>query len=63
MIILKLLFHRVQPPLSAGVEPPAKFSKSGGGGGLTGPQVLKGVAGKEGVTFLRGVASFRLKIT
>ena len=28
-------------------EPPTKFSKSGG---LTGPQLLEGVAGKEGVS-------------
>ena len=46
------------PPLSAGgVEPPTKFSKRGGGG-LTGPQLLEGVARKEGVTFFRGVAIF-----
>ena len=29
-----------------------------GGGALTGPQLLEGVAGKEGVTFFRGVAIF-----
>ena len=42
------------PPLSAGrgVEPPTKFSKRGD---LTGPQLLEGVAGKEGVTFFRGL--------
>ena len=34
---------------------PTKFSKRGG---LTGPQLLEGVAGKEGVTFFRGVAIF-----
>ena len=42
------------PPLSAGgerAEPPTKVSKSGG---LTAPQFLEGVAGKEGVTFFRG---------
>ena len=33
------------------VEPPTKFSKRGG---LTGPQFLEGVAGKEGVTFFKG---------
>ena len=27
-------------------------------GSLTGPQLLEGVAGKEGVTFFRGVAIF-----
>ena len=42
------------PPLSAGgVEPPTKSLKRGG---LTGPQLWEGVAGKEGVTFFRGVA-------
>ena len=35
-----------------GVEPPTKFSKLGS---LTGPQLLKGVAGKEEVTFFRGL--------
>ena len=54
------------PPLSVGggvgwggvggVEPPTKFSKRGGG--LRGPQLLEGVAGKEGVTFFRGFAIF-----
>ena len=51
------------PLLSAGkgggrgvvVALPTKFSKRGG---LTGPQLLEGVAGKEGVTFFRGVAIF-----
>ena len=45
-------------PLSAGgggVEPPTKFSKRGG---LTGPQLLEGVAEREGVTFFSGVAIF-----
>ena len=41
-------------PLSAGggegAEPPTKISKRGG---LTGPQLLQEVAGKEGVTFFR----------
>ena len=35
-----------------GVEPPTKFSKLGG---LTGPQLLKRVAGKEEVNFFRGL--------
>ena len=42
------------PPflLGRGVEPPTKFSKRGS---FTGPQLLEGVAGKEGgVTFFRG---------
>ena len=45
------------PPFCRGgeVEPPTKFSKRGS---LTGPQILEGVAGKEGVTFFRGVAIF-----
>ena len=45
------------PPLSAGgVQPPTKFKK--GGGGLTGPQILEGVAGKEeGDFFQAGGAS------
>ena len=37
------------------VEPPNKFSKRQG---LTGPQLLEGVAGKERVTFLRGGCNF-----
>ena len=41
------------PPLSArGVEPPTKFSKSGG---LTGPHLLEGLLGKREVTFSGGV--------
>ena len=49
------------PPLSAGarggegaggVSLQPNFQK---GGGLTGPQLLEGVAGKEGVTFFRGL--------
>ena len=37
--------HRIHPPsFLQGVEPPTKFSKCGG---LTGPQLLEGVAGKE----------------
>ena len=40
-----------------GGEPPTKFSK---GGGLKGPQFLKGeFLGKRGVTFFRGSAIFR----
>ena len=37
-----------------GWDPNQVFKK----GGLTGPQLLEGVAGKEGVTFSRGVAIF-----
>ena len=35
-----------------GVEPQTKFSKRGGG--LTGPQLLEGVAGKKGGNFFSG---------
>ena len=35
------------------VEPPTNFQQMGGEG-LTGPQLLEGVAGKEGVTFFKG---------
>ena len=46
-------------PFSAGGggggEPPTKFSRGGGGGGgLTGPQLLEGVAGKEWGDFFQG---------
>ena len=41
-----------------GFEPPTKFSKRGG---LTGPQLWEGVAGKEGITFFKGVAIFTKK--
>ena len=49
-------------PLSAGggegAEPPTKISKRGG---LTGPQLLQEVAGKEGVTFFRWGCNFHRK--
>ena len=52
--------HSAHPPLSAGVglnlEP--NFQKGRGGGGLTGPQLLEGFAGKKGVTLFRGNAIF-----
>ena len=51
-----------RPSLSAGggegAEPPTKFSKSGC---LTGPQLLVGVAGKEGVTLIRRGLQFSHK--
>ena len=49
------------PPYSSGrgVEPPTKFSKRGG---LTGPQLLEGVARKEGVTFFREGLQFSHKL-
>ena len=52
--------HSVHPPLSDGgrVEPPTKFSKRGG---LTGPQLLEGVAGKEGGEFFQGGLQFSHK--
>ena len=46
----------VGTPLSAGgVEAPTKFSRKGG---LTRPQLLEGVAGKEGGDFFQGVLQF-----
>ena len=44
--------------MGGGVEPPTKFSKSGG---LTRPQLLEGVAGKEGVTFFMAGCNFHIK--
>ena len=55
----------MRPPLSArgeggGVESPTKFSKMGG---LKGPQLWEGVAGKEeGNFFQGGVAIFTQKL-
>ena len=50
------------PPLSAGglsLQP--NFQKGGRwGGGLTGPQLLKGVAGKEGGDFFQGGCNFHI---
>ena len=44
----------MSPPLSAGgIEPSTKFRKKGGG--LTGSQLLEGVAGKDGGDFFQGV--------
>ena len=45
------------PPLCLVIKPPTKFSK--GKGGLTGPQILEGVAWKEGETFFREVVISR----
>ena len=42
--------------VGGGVEPPTK-----GRGGLTRPQLLEGVAGKERVTFFRGDCNFHMK--
>ena len=50
--------YSVHPPLSdrGRVEPPTKiFEKEGG---LTGPQLLGGFTGKEGVTLSKGNAVF-----
>ena len=46
--------HIVHPAtfLLGNVEPPTKFSKTKG---VTESQFLEGVAGKEGVTFARGL--------
>ena len=65
----EVYIHSIHPPLhfplSAGwVEPPTKFSKIGGGGGrggLTGLQLLEGVAGKDWVTCFREHCNFHLK--
>ena len=58
--------HNVRfPPLSWGVGGGGGglnlqiFKK--GGGGLTRPQLLEGIAGKEGVTFFRGGCNFSHK--
>ena len=57
--------HPTPHPLSAegegrdgGFEPPTKFSKTVG---LTGPQLLEGVAGKEGGDFFQGGLQFSPK--
>ena len=52
--------HSVHPLafLQGGVDPPTNFSKRGV---LTRPQLLKGVAGKEGVTFFRVGCNFHIK--
>ena len=43
-------------PCSHMVEPPTKFSKTGGGGrGLTGPQLLEGGCWERQVTFFKGL--------
>ena len=42
--------HSVHPPFLQRVKPPTKFSKRRG---LTGPQLLEGVAGKEGCDFFQ----------
>ena len=55
--VLHSMHHH--PPFCRGVEPPTKFSKRGGGG-LTGPQLLKGVAGKEGGDFFQGGCNFHI---
>ena len=54
--------HIVCTPLffsGRGVEPPTKFSKRGGS---TGSQFLEGVAGKEQVTFFRGLQFLHKKL-
>ena len=51
--------NSVHPPFLQGrVEPPTKFSKRVG---LTGPQLLEGVAGKEGGDFFQGGCNFHIK--
>ena len=49
------------PPFFQGeeeVEPPTKFSK---GAGLTGSQLLEGIAGKEGGDLFQGGCNFHIK--
>ena len=52
--------HSVHPFCwgGGGVKSPTKFSKRGG---LIGPPIWEGVAGKEGVTFFRGSCNFYKK--
>ena len=51
--------NSVHPPFLQGrVEPPTKYSKRMG---LTGPQLLEGVAGKEGGDFFQGGCNFHIK--
>ena len=45
--LIYLYLHSVHPPFCWGIESLTKFSKTGEG--LTGPQLLQGVGGKEGV--------------
>ena len=57
------VLHRVQPPPpffqgEEEVEPPTKFSK---GAGLTGSQLLEGIAGKEGGDLFQGGCNFHIK--
>ena len=57
VVLVSERFQRsVHPPFlqEGGVEPPTKFSKKKGGGGLTGPQLLEGVPGKEEGDFFQG---------
>ena len=42
------------PPFVQGGDSASNQILKKGGGGLTGPQVLEGFAGREGVTFFRG---------
>ena len=43
------------------VELPTKFSKRRGGGGLTGPHLLEGVARKEGGDFFQGEGGYNFQ--
>ena len=64
MLFLWYLYHCIVcSPLSAGVGWASnQIFKRGGGGGLIGPQLLEGVARKEGVTFFRGSCSCHIKM-
>ena len=59
---MEYIIHSVHTPLftEGVVRPHTKFSKKGGGGGLTRPQLLEGVAGGKEEGFSGGgVAIFR----
>ena len=71
MVVMKIgekntfsfIYHRLLKGKSHSVHPPpppsaTSFSKRRA---LTGPQLLQGVAGKEGVTFFRGGCNFHQK--
>ena len=58
----KDIYHSARPPfLLGGIESPTKFSKKGGGGDLTGRQLLEGVAEKERGDFFQGSCNFHIK--
>ena len=55
----------INPPpflLVRGIEPPTKFSKGRGGGGLDRVSIFRGESWKRGVTFLSGLQFLHKKI-